>query len=307
MKPSSVPLREALLAHAGPAVSALAAVEGLEGLLQRHLEAARTAWPDVGLAAEVFMRHLGETVAREREPVKALAEVCAADLFLACACAHGEARALALFDGRLTREVRTALRSSTHPPQVVEEVLGILRERLLVAPAGERPRIATYSGRGSLSSWVRVAAVRAALNLQAQQREVVAREDAGSSSGESPLPLPATRGADPELSFLKRHYRADFKAALEAAIASLAPEQRALLRQHFLEGQSIDELGRRHGVHRSTAARWVVRGREALLDGMRAQLMRRLSVSAPELDSLMNLMSSQLDVSLGGLLRNSGD
>jgi RNA polymerase sigma-70 factor (ECF subfamily) len=298
-------LREALLAHAGPAAPALAAVEDLEGLLQRHLKTARTAWPDVRLAAEDFVRHLGERVAREREPAKALAEVCAADLFLACACAHAEARALAHFDACLTREVRTALRASTTPPQVAEEVLGILRERLLVAPAGERPRVATYSGRGSLSSWVRVAAVRAALNLQAQQREGVAREDASSSSGERPLPAP--RGADPELSFLKRHYRADFKAALEAAITSLAPEQRALLRQHFLEGLSIDELGRRHGVHRSTAARWVVRGREALLDGMRAQLMRRLAVSAPELDSLMNLMSSQLDVSLGGLLRSSGD
>jgi RNA polymerase sigma-70 factor (ECF subfamily) len=147
--------------------------------------------------------------------------------------------------------------------------------------------------------------VRASLNLQAQQREVVAREDSASSSGDSPLP--AARSEDPELGFLKRHYRADFKAALEAAICALEPGQRALLREHFLEGLSIDELGRRHNVHRSTAARWVVRGREALLEGMRAQLMRRLSVSAPELDSLMGLMRSQLDVSLGGLLRNAGD
>ncbi|OJH37304.1 hypothetical protein [Cystobacter ferrugineus] len=100
-----------------------------------------------------------------------------------------------------------------------------------MASAGERPRIESYSGRGSFSSWVRVAAVRAALNLRDPRHEVLVQE---ASSSDSPLPVKA--GPHPELAFLKHHYRADFNAALEAAITSLEPGLSVLLRQHFLVG-----------------------------------------------------------------------
>lgn len=296
--PPRTPLRETFLAHAGPAAPVLAAGAELEEVLRRQLDTARAAWPQLTLSSEDFVRALAESVAGEREPARALAELCAADLLLVRACARAEAAALVSFDARLKSEVRIALR--TYPDPVAEEVLGILRERLLVAPPGEQPRIVSYSGRGSLSSWVRVAAVRAALNLQARQREVFVEEASSSAS-----PLPTEPGPHPELAFLKHHYRDDFNAALEAAITSLEPGLSVLLRQHFLEGQSIDALGRRHGVHRSTAARWVVRGREALMAELRAQLVRRLSVSDPELDSLLGLMRSQLDASLGRLLKNA--
>jgi hypothetical protein len=41
-----------------------------------------------------------------------------------------------------------------------------------------------------------------------------------------------------------------------------------------------------------------VRSREALLDEVRRQLCERLQISSPELDSLMGLLRSELDVSL---------
>jgi RNA polymerase sigma-70 factor (ECF subfamily) len=61
---------------------------------------------------------------------------------------------------------------------------------------------------------------------------------------------------------------------------------------------SIDRLGIMYGVNRATAARWLASARGKLLETTCAEICRGLRVSKSECDSILNLVQSQLDVSV---------
>jgi RNA polymerase sigma-70 factor (ECF subfamily) len=253
--------------------------------VEQAMEEARVAWPGVALAPDVFR----EWVARRPGAVHLV------DLYLACACVRGEARAVAAFQARFGPEVAVALTGQHASAELLDEVRQVLWTRLLVPRDGGAPKLAGYSGRGPLAKWVRVAATRTALNLRASGPPEVLESD---RELEQRLP-PA---ADPERAMLQARYQGEFQAALEAAIADLTVQERNVLRLHFLDGLGIDAIGDLYRIHRATAARWIARGRERLLEATRLRLRERLRVEEAELDSLMRLVRSKLDLSLRGLL-----
>ncbi|WP_437572109.1 sigma factor-like helix-turn-helix DNA-binding protein [Sorangium sp. So ce542] len=265
-----------------------------EAAVARLFEAGRAAWPALRVDAAAFARHVARHLPRGGAPAASLAALHAEDLYLACACAERVPGAVEAFEARHGAEVDAALRGHGASPAQREELRQALWEKIFVGRPGSPPKIADYSGRGALGGWVRVAAVRAALNLVAQAG---AREVACEAAR---LPEPA--GLDPELAFLKERYRAELKQALEDAVAALPRDQRNVLRLYFLEGLGIDRIAAVYGVHRATAARWVTRDREAVLRGTRQLLLARLRIDAEELDSLIALVRSQVELSLGGLL-----
>ncbi|MFC1610733.1 transcriptional regulator, partial [Myxococcota bacterium] len=84
--------------------------------------------------------------------------------------------------------------------------------------------------------------------------------------------------------------------------ASLSAKDRNLLRQSLLDGLSIDQLGAIYRVHRATAARWLAGARERVLKETLSALRQRLKIDEAEFKSLINLVRSQLDLSLARLL-----
>jgi RNA polymerase sigma-70 factor (ECF subfamily) len=253
--------------------------------------AGRAAHPGVEVARERFGAHVAGAGADD----DALARH-GADLYLACACAAGDPRALAWFDEHVLAPATEAVRSIDASPAFLDEVRQRVRAALLVGDEGAA-RLGAYAGRGPLRAWVGVSAVRAALMMKrsAQRlREVPDDELAGA------LALAST--GNPELDLLKRQYAAAFEAALREACAALEPRLRGALRMHFADGLSIDEIGAAYAVHRATAARWVQRASEALFERTRALLADRLALSATELERVAVLVRSQLDVSLSQLL-----
>jgi len=219
-----------------------------------------------------------------------------ADLYLACACAAGDVRALTWFDEHVLAPAAAAARGVDAADAFQDEVRQRVRAQLLVGEDGAA-RLGAYAGRGPLRAWVGVTAVRVALMMkrsQQRRREVPDEVIAGA------LALAST--GNPELDLLKRQYATAFETALRAACAELEPRLRGALRMHFADGLSIDEIGAAYGVHRATAARWVQRASDTLFDATRAKLAQELSLSQTELDRVATLVRSQLDVSLSQLL-----
>jgi IS30 family transposase len=87
------------------------------------------------------------------------------------------------------------------------------------------------------------------------------------------------------------------------AAAGLDLADRHLLHQHFVAGLSIDQLGVALGIHRATAARRLVRAREALVSETRSLLMARLRISQDDLDEVIGMVISRLDVSMPALFQ----
>jgi RNA polymerase sigma-70 factor (ECF subfamily) len=174
---------------------------------------------------------------------------------------------------------------------VRQEVL----EGLFTAPPSGVPKIAGYGGRAPLRTFLRTIAVRTALNL------VRRKGDRASTPLDEDREIAAA--VDVEAAYLEDRYKPEFEAAVRAAMGRLTPKQRTLLRLHLLDGLSIDVLGAHYQVSRATAARWLAAAREALADGARAELVRKLGLTPSQYQSLARLIQTRLDVSLTSLLR----
>jgi len=216
------------------------------------------------------------------------------ELRLAWDAAQGDVAALRRLDELITLEVAPAARRIDPSPSFADEVGQTLRVRLLVAPEGGRARIAEYGGRGPLRGWLGVAALRVALNLRRGAGPPAAPTDV--------LAELASAEPDPELRHLKTLYRAEFREALEAALAALSDRDRAILRLSYVDGLRLAQLGRLYGVHESTASRWVSRAVETVADDARRRLVARLSMSPASVDQIAQMVRSSLDLSIARLL-----
>lgn len=211
------------------------------------------------------------------------------DVRLAIACARASPEALTEFDARLKPAIEAAVRR-LGTGDFVDELMQLVRERLLVGTRDGPPRIREYAGRGSLEKFVQAVALRTALNLREQRQRLHAHD-----ADDALFDLPAA-DHDPELALLKTKYRTDFKAAFSAALAELEPESRNALRQYYLDALSLAELGKLYGWSIATASRRVAAARIALLEGTRRHLAGRLQISSHEVDSVLRLIESQLSV-----------
>lgn len=262
-----------------------------EAALLDAIERGKRAWPDVRLSDADFVAYL---VARAETPEE-LASAKIEDLFLACACARGDAAAIAAFESYLN-EVDVAF-ARVRAPVSADEVKQQLRLRLLVGDGeGEPPRLTLYRGAGDLRGWVRVVATRHLLNLATR----VAPDAKG--GGDDALAGVAAATADPELALLKQRRGVDLKRAFERAASELSDRERALLRQSLVERLSIDTIGDRHGIHRSTAARWVAAARSALQKNVRRALHEALGISDTEVESMLRVIESDIELSVSRLL-----
>jgi RNA polymerase sigma-70 factor (ECF subfamily) len=267
-----------------------AATAELEALLQSVVARGRAAWPALAVPPEALVGQLAQRLP-EGSVEPRLPSLRAGDLHLACACAHGLAAAVAELESGFMARVPDFVRRIETSPSFATEVQQILRTKLLVAELGAQPRIAEFNGTCSLETWLRLLAVRTALDLVRRRPEQL-------NPSQDAAGKPLADALDLERDLLCRLYRDDFQTALEEALATLAPKERLLLRQYFVENMTIDELGDVHGVHRATCARWLASTREKLLDRTRRRVIERLRLSPSEFDSLAGLMVSGLQLTL---------
>jgi RNA polymerase sigma-70 factor (ECF subfamily) len=278
-------------AMAEPAAAGFADAVDLEARLAALVEEGRAAWPQVALPPETFVQDVAARIASGRRPPTDLGELRGADLYLACACARGDARAIALFEERFFGDLAAALGTVRLSPAKLDELKQLLRNDLFVSRDRSPAGISRYSGSGDLRAWLRVTAVRAAL-------KILRTEKRHAPAGDEAMLQDLASDDDPELSHMKRIYRPAFREAFQGALESLSTREQNLLRQHVVDRLSIDELGALYQVHRATAARWVEGAREALVKRVRERFMKRVRVSRAECDSIMRLVHSQLDATI---------
>lgn len=275
--------------------------EDLGQILANLVKKGETAWPEVALPASVFVRHLAAHAAPGGSARQALSELCVEDLYLACSCAHGSPNATAAFERHLLSRVPGFLARMGASPTFVDEIKQELRIKLLVATPGGAPKIAEYSGRGALASWLRVVTLRTAIDVRRRSEAGAPPAARGANDSDGGFPEAIDVSADPELRYLKDRYAAEFQDALRAGIHALSSERRNVLRLNFVDGLNIDQIGALLHIHRATVARWIVAAREAILREGQRLLRERLGVTPREFESLARLLQSQLDVSLTGL------
>jgi RNA polymerase sigma-70 factor, ECF subfamily len=265
---------------------------GLSEALDRVRQRLHAIWPRLPLPLESFVPRLQDcAVEPEDDAIAAIDRLHVEDLYLALACQRGSSEALARFDREYIAPVDVAVRHVDSSAAFVDEVRQALRTKLLVPPGGGK--LSHYTGRGELRAWLRVVAVREAIDLRrapnrATDDDVWAELEASATG--------------PELGLAKQEYRREFAAAFTEALTALEPEQRNLLRLHYIHGLNVDELGAMLHVHRSSAARRVAKARRDVLAHTRRRLALTLSLGHGEIDQLMDAIASRLDLTLERVL-----
>ncbi len=266
-----------------------------EGTVERLMALGRDSWPEVSVSEAAF----GQFV-RERLDAGELASAHGADLYLAFACLQKDPKALAAFERTYVSRIPDFIHRIDRSEATAAEVQQILRERLLVGTGTSSPKIGEYAGRGPLGSWVRVVAVRTALELQRGRKPQVAVEE---GDGVSDL----ATGHDPELDYLRVRYATEFREAFTESLGALDAKQRTILQLYLVDGLNIERIGQVYQVHRATVARWISATRDQLYDETHRRLREKLHLDVAEFESIVRLVRSQLDVSVRRILEEGMD
>jgi RNA polymerase sigma-70 factor, ECF subfamily len=266
--------------------------DGVAAELTALVQRARAEAGGVDLDPLAFVAHVAERTTFDGHGRPRLSSLQAGDLWIAFGCVIKHPAALAAFEQRYAPEIKKALARSFERA-LAEDAELKLRERLLLVDGGEQSRLASYAGRGALGPWLRAAAVRTAIDLMRSRRELPS----------DPATLGEAAAIDPLLASLKQRYRSEFRDAFSAAAKQLTDRERTLLRYRFVDDLSIDEIGVLYSVHRATVARWIAAVRESLFEATRAELMAQLSLTDSDVDSVLRLIDSQLEISIEAVMR----
>ncbi len=249
-------------------------------------ERARTAWPTIAMDEVRFADHLAKALRDAPRLADALDQLEAGDLYLALACALGDATAIAAFDRMYVASLRGPLARMGLDASGIDDTLQTMRQELL---ADGDPRILNYSGRGPLRAWLRSVAARTGLRLIRK----TPRHDELDDAKHSPVVAD-----DLELAYMKKTYGDVFQRAFKASLDGLDAADRLLLKQRFRHRMTVEQLGALHAVHAGTISRRVEAARERLVKATRTQMMRELEVGRDDVESILRLIESELDITL---------
>jgi RNA polymerase sigma-70 factor (ECF subfamily) len=244
---------------------------------------ARARWPSVVFDQDGFARRILELqIDESRLTAHGL------DLYLVSAVLNSDRAALRAFDSILASVVGVAGRIDGSR-SFIDDVGQELRVKLLT---GREPKLRDYGGFGPLREWLRVAAMRTALNLKRSDR-LLPTDD---------VPVAAVfDGLDDTQ--MKQRYLPKINAALELGIRELSVRERTLLRLHFADGLSIDRIGVIYHVHRATVARWLVAIRQNLLEGLQTRLGATCGLGATDLRSIYRRMRDDVHLTISRVLQ----
>lgn len=256
------------------------------------LASVENAWPGLNVDKAAFVSFV-ECIARASDDDTRPRHL--ADLYLAFACVSGCRMAHRAFDEHFLADVGTYVRSIDRSPAFAEDVRQELRGKLLLPAEDGSTKLGTYTGRGPLAGWVRVAAIRTARNIVRGGKAVVDVSD--EQLGER-----VVGEENPELAYLKARGAQSFRDAFERALEALTPRDKAILRLSYIERMSTQDIGRMYGVTGAAVRVWLKAVRETIGASVRRALGGHLAADSQELRQLVALVESRFDLTLSRIL-----
>ena len=252
-------------------------------ILNRIREQAQAQWPDLTFDFAVFERY-AERIGVDDVHLSAHG----LDLLLVSSVLDGRDQALRVFD-KLLASVIVVVGRIDPARAFIDDVGQELRVKLLT---GVEPKLWGYGAVGPLGEWLRVAALRTALNLKRSDR-LLPTDD---------VPVAAVLDGFDDAQ-MKQFYLQELNGAIESGFRKLTVRERTLLRLHFVDGLNIERIGIMYGVHRATVARWLVTIRERLFEELRAHLASTHGLNDTDVRSLYRRMQQDVHVTISRVLR----
>jgi RNA polymerase sigma-70 factor (ECF subfamily) len=200
-----------------------------------------------------------------------IADLQAADLYLALACANGNEHAWWEFDQTHRRYIERIARHLASAETDAEEVIDSVYVELYgtrVVDGVRQSKFTTYTGRGTLRGWLRTIVWHAVIDIHRARRDEISLDDWTEAGGEAHkrpgwrgAKAAAARGGEETMieGVTRERYRAAVVAALDAAFASLDDHEKLLLLFYHVENLKLREIARLVETPASPLRRWFQR------------------------------------------------
>jgi RNA polymerase sigma-70 factor (ECF subfamily) len=209
------------------------------------------------------------------------------DLALVTRALERDSDAVRAVDAAVRAAAASAARRLAGDHALADEIAQRVSERLWIGRDGGDPALRSYTGEAPLAAWLKIIAYREGVDLRRVR----------DAPGDDDLIERIVGATETHMAMLRATYLAAFKRCFKAALAALSMHDRDLVRRHYLDGLTLDALGRLHATHRATIARQLARIRERLVDETRRALRAELSASS-DLEDVLQLIGSKLEASL---------
>jgi len=197
-------------------------------------------------------------------------EIHADDLCLIIACERGDEKAWEDLVANFDPVVKSAARKIAPNSEGAEDLASSIWAELygLKQDAGgtRKTKLAYYSGRGSLGGWLRAIVAQMAVDRFRKESRMVQIEEtrefenlAEESSNNSNNEHVVSHAENPEEIFSDKQTAADVATSLRSAIASLAAEDRLVLKMYYFDDLKLKDIAAVFGYHEATASRKLVR------------------------------------------------
>jgi RNA polymerase sigma-70 factor, ECF subfamily len=256
----------------------------------RVMSAGTLRWPSLKVDARELTGYLQD----RRVSADSLSPALACDLFLAFACFSKAPGAVEVFQSLYDPIIVATGRRFDKSGGLADDLRQRLAESLFVGSGLVGGRIAEYRGRGPLSAWFRTCAKRAALRLAKIDRpEALITRDA--------LAEEISDVCDQELTLLKDHYGELFRQELVFALNELPARDRMLLQLHLVAGLSTTRIGQMYHLSQSSISRQLQRAANTTFSLIKQRIHLRLGVGTAELESLLDLARSHIELTLSSM------
>jgi RNA polymerase sigma-70 factor (ECF subfamily) len=267
--------------------AALKTIPRLGDRLRSLYAEGRVKWPGLEVVPELFAAFLADRLDAEHGE-QVLDSIHAADLYVACACCAGSAKAKSLLEEAFLEGVAAGL--DEYGARVRAQVMAELSRRLFDL-VGESS-IRHYGGRGSLRGWIRLQAVKLAIDFSRVRPR----------TAEFVEEVEETLAVENDLDYLRDRFRKPFRASFEEAVGRLASNERTYLKMTMIDGLTAAELAKLHRVDHGTATRWIARAREKLVRLTKDILQEKLRAERPEVERIIELVNGRIDLSIERVL-----
>jgi RNA polymerase sigma-70 factor len=262
----------------------------LESLVANAYSEGHTRFGDLGLDLSAFSHRIDTIVKKHLGASPAPAAVVAfvkslhlRDLYLAAACAQcspGGVDPSGEYGGAAWKVLETTykgfvcdlVRFFYRPSFASHDLADNIVADLFLPDRSGTSRIASYDGRSSLSTWLRVIVCNRAINAQ--------RCSATTKSTDIQLELPDAPALENiEMTVRARRYGNALEDSLSTACRNLTPRERLILLWRYEDGLQLGQIAKLLGIHQSNVTRQMDRMQGRLRDDVVAALSTKHGLS----------------------------
>lgn len=265
----------------------------VESLLLQAFVSGFERYGDLDFDAELLAAHIRAISAKYAasgnlaELEKFVASLHASDLYLCLGCARQNGRAWQYFAAGFHPCISRLAASVSVSEEEATELTDCVIVDLYLPDRSGRSRIASFDGRSSLATWLRVMVSHRAVNQRKRSRhQPLGVEHLPETADDAAL-----RRLDAELR--EHRYGDALHEALRGACATLSERERLVLRLRFCETQKVQEIAARIQVHPSNITRQI----ERVCERLRATVIHTLG-------ERYHLTKSQIEECLSDVVEN---